>query len=99
MAEYDKEHKRRQLDVQRSDLLPFVLYVSQQKYMEQMEQTGSIYDAKKAKEMFTQSANDVLTACNMQPLSEERELDTVLIACYQEDEMYGYADVLEALYG
>ena len=99
LAEYDKEHKRRQLDVQRSDLLPFVLYVSQQKYMEQMEQTGSIYDAKKAKEMFTQSANDVLTACNMQPLSEERELDTVLIACYQEDEMYGYADVLEALYG
>ena len=41
----------------------------------------------------------MLTVCNMQPLSEERELDTVLIACYQEDEMYGYADVLEALYG
>ncbi|MBD8973543.1 MAG: hypothetical protein EGQ63_06855 [Clostridiales bacterium] len=53
LTEYDKEHKRRLLDVQRSDLLPFVLYVSQQKYMEQMEQTGSIYDAKKAKEMFT----------------------------------------------
>lgn len=97
LVEYDKEHKRRQLVVQRSDLLPFVLYVSQQKYIEQTEKKGALYDAEKARQMFWQAADVVLTACNMAPLSKERELDAVLLACYQEEEMYGYADVLEAL--
>lgn len=99
LMEYDKEHKRRQLVVQRSDLLPFVLYVSQQKYIEEMEEHGTTYDVAKGKDIFRQAADDVLTACNMAPVSEERELDTVLLACYQEEEMYGYADVLERLYG
>ena len=97
LVEYDKEHKRRQLVVQRSDLLPFVLYVSQQKYIEQTEKKGALYDAEKERQMFWQAADVVLTACNMAPLSKERELDAVLLACYQEEEMYGYADVLEAL--
>lgn len=99
LVAYDKEHKRRQLVVQRSDLLPFVLYVSQQRYIEQTEERGGMYDASKARRMFRQAADDVLTACNMAPISEERELDAVLLACYQEEEMYGYVDVLETLYG
>ena len=99
LVAYDKEHKRRQLVVQRSDLLPFVLYVSQQRYIEQVEERGEMYDAAKARRMFRQAADDVLTACNMAPISEERELDAVLLTCYQEEEMYGYTDVLETLYG
>ena len=99
LLEYDKEHKRRQLLVQRSDLLPFVLYVSQQEYEKQMEETGAWYDESKAREMFRQAADGVLNACNMAPLSEERELDAVLLACYQDEEMYGYAEVLERLPG
>lgn len=99
LLEYEKEHKRRQLVVQRSDLLPFVLYVSQQRYQEQMEDNGTGYDMTSARAMFRQAADDVLIACNMAPISEEWELDAVLLACYQKQEMYGYADALERLYG
>ena len=52
-----------------------------------------------ARAMFRQAADDVLIACNMAPISEEWELDAVLLACYQKQEMYGYADALERLYG
>lgn len=99
LKNYQKEHKRRQLVVQRGDLLPFVLYVSQRRYLEQIHGDMELYEQTEAKKLFRQAADGVLTACNMQRLQENRELDAVLLACFQEDEMYGYPDVLEALYG
>ncbi len=99
LQDYDKENKRRQLHVQRGDLLPFVLYVSQQRYLEQIHGDMAQYKQGEAKEIFSQAADNVLTACNMLPLDEKWELDAVLLACYQEEEMYAYPDVLEALYG
>ncbi|MCM1159527.1 MAG: hypothetical protein NC300_12650 [Bacteroidales bacterium] len=96
---YQKEHRRRELEVQRGDLLPFVLYVAQQRYLEQIHGDMEAYKQAEARQLFWQSADGVLTACNMQPLQENRELDAVLLACFQEEEMYGYPDVLEALYG
>ena len=96
---YQKEHKRRQLVVQRGDLLPFVLYVTQQRYIEQIHGNMELYRQRDAVKLFRQAADNVLTACNMQPLQDNRELDAVLLACFQEEEMYGYPDVLEALYG
>ncbi len=99
LKHYKKEHKRRELVVQRRDLLPFVLYVAQQRYLEQINGDMEVYEQEVARRMFQQAADDVLTACNMQPLQENRELDAVLLACFREDEMYGYQDVLEVLYG
>lgn len=98
LKNYQKEHKRRQLVVQRGDLLPFVLYVTQQRYLEQIHGDMEGYEQEVARRMFRQAADDVLTACNMQPLQENRELDSVLLACFGEEEMYGYQDVLEVLY-
>ncbi len=99
LQNYQKEHKRRQLVVQRGDLLPFVLYVTQQRYIEQIHGNMELYRQRDAVKLFRQAADNVLTACNMQPLQDNRELDAVLLACFQEEEMYGYPDVLEALYG
>ncbi|MGN0368907.1 MAG: hypothetical protein ACI4EK_09015 [Wujia sp.] len=96
---YQKEHKRRQLLVQRGDLLPFVLYVAQRRYLEEIRGDMELYEQQEARKLFQQMADCVLTACNMQRLQENRELDAVLLACFQEEEMYGYPDVLEALYG
>ena len=99
LQKYDKEHKRRQQTVQRADILPFVLYVSQQKYLHEQDQEKEIYQPGIARDIFRKAADNVLTACNMLPLDGRRELDAVLLACYQEDEMYGYPDLLEAMYG
>lgn len=92
-----KDAKRRQLLVQRGDLLPMVLYVAQQRYLEQLHPEES-YDYRKARKLFIDMANGVLTACQMAELQKEFKLDTVLLACYQKEEMYEYQDVLEILW-
>ena len=36
-----------------------------------------------------------MIACNMPPLDGNYMYDMILLACFQEDEMYGYGDVME----
>lgn len=98
LIQYDKEHKRRQLLVQRGDLLPFILYVSQQKYLEHIDSNMTRYKKEDAIAMFRNQADSVLVACNMLPLNEKRELDMILLSCFLDTEMYGYSELLEALY-
>lgn len=98
LQEYEREHRRRMPVVSRSDLLPFVLYVMQQKYLKKINGNIENYECESAKEMFRQAADSVLTACSMPVLSDKWELDVVLLSCFQKEGMYGYSDVLEALY-
>lgn len=91
LEEFDGESRRRRLVVKRDDLLPMILYVAQQRYLKK----GGAYCCSAAKRMFTDLANATLIACNMAPLDENYVYDMILLACFQEEEMYGYEDVLE----
>lgn len=95
LKKFDRERKRRRLIVKRGDLLPMILYVSQQKYMYCNTETGGQYRQEDAKKVFLDLANATLIACNMPPLDETYMYDMILLACFQENEMYGYGDVLE----
>lgn len=93
LKEADKEGKRRRLIVKREDLLPMILYVAQQKYRKKGK--GDSYHQTDAKKIFVDLANATMIACNMSPLDEKYLFDMILLECFQEEEMYGYEDVLE----
>ncbi len=97
VREFRKEHQRRCALVQREDLLPFVLYESQRRYWKSVDNAEEAYEAEQAKADFMVLANQTMAACNMACLSEKYALDSALLACFQQDEMYSYADVLEVV--
>lgn len=91
LLDFQKEHKRRCLLIQRSDLLPMILYVAEDKYWQQYED----YDSNIARKIFEDMANATLTACNMAPLNDDYIIDVVLLNCFQENTILNYTDVLE----
>lgn len=94
---YRKEHKRRLVQIDRSDLLPFVQCVALQCYMESIQYESDQYDFREARKQFIELADQTLTACNMARFSEEYELDALLLAGFQENECYLYGEMLEEM--
>lgn len=94
---YRKEHKRRLVQIDRSDLLPFVQCVALQRYMESIQYETSQYDFCEARKQFVELADQTLAACNMARFSEEYELDALLLAGFQENECYLYGEMLEEM--
>ena len=92
-----REHKRRMVQVERADLLPFIQYVAVFRYLEEISACGKKYEAKKAKEQFVILADQILTACNMAVISEKYELDSLLLLGFQEDDCYLYEELAEQL--
>ena len=92
-----REHKRRMVQVERADLLPFIQYVAVFRYLEEISVCGKKYEAKKAKEQFVILADQILTACNMAVISEKYELDSLLLLGFQEDDCYLYEELTEQL--
>ncbi len=97
IKEYLEEHKRRCLQIQRSDILPMILYVSQRRYLKEIDHDMTKYCQKDALTAFDNLANATLSACNMCQLNEQYELDTVLRSCYGKEEMYSYSELLEVI--
>ncbi len=83
--------------VHREDLLPLLHYVGQKKYMESIQEKMSDYNREEAREYFITFANTALTACRMVPISEEYELDSLLLHSFREEDMYSMADMMEEL--
>lgn len=94
LIRFQKEHKRRCLLISRSDLLPLILHVAQRQYE---RENGAFYNREDARTQFHELADATLNACNMEILSEEYRLDQALMACFQENEMYTYAEMLDAV--
>lgn len=94
LIHFQKEHRRRVLLISRSDLLPLILHVAQRQYE---RERGDFYDRGQAETYFRDLADATLNACNMETLSEEFRLDQALLLCFQEDEMYTYAELLDAM--
>ncbi|MCI9079659.1 MAG: hypothetical protein HFH68_12200 [Lachnospiraceae bacterium] len=91
------EHKRRCKMVQRKDLLPMVLYVSQRKYLDTISGNMIYYNKEQAQKYFVEMANATLSSCGMAALTPAFQLDALLLACFQPNEMYSYSDILDAL--
>jgi hypothetical protein len=91
---FQKEQKRRCLLLQRSDLLPLILHVAQKQYI---TEHGEDYCMEEAQMKFRNLADDTMNACNMAVISEEYQLDMALLLCFQENEMFSYAELLDAL--
>lgn len=95
LEEFDHEGRRRRLIIKREDLLPMILYVAQQRYLKENRGEGIPYRRAEAQRIFTDMANATMISCNMAPLNENYMYDMILLACFQEDEMYNYGDVME----
>lgn len=85
------DNKQRCLMIQREDLLPLIHTAAQQRYLAEYEND---YHADIAKQMFIDLADSTLNACNMPLISEEYEIDYILLALFAKDEMYSYSDLL-----
>lgn len=93
-----KKSNRRYFCIQRSDLLPLILYVSQRRYLER-QKSFATYDQEKARSLYIRMANSILNACQMVGLNKVYRLDAATLACFESDAMYEYQDVLEVIYG
>ncbi len=94
---YRKEHKRRLVQIDRSDLLPMIHYVAQNQYMKTVESNEDSYDKEAAKQYFIELADQTLSACCMARFSENYEMDYVLSSCFQEEECFSYSDALNII--
>ncbi len=94
---YLEEHKRRCLQIQRSDILPMILYVSQRRYLSEINQNMNHYKQEEALSAFENLSNATLSTCNMCHLSKEYELDNLLRACFGKEEMYLYTELIEVV--
>lgn len=89
-----REQKRRCRLLDRQDILPLILCVSQKRYLRKYG--NEKYDAGRAKKQFEDLANQILVSCRMVTLDEERyELDALLCSCFEEEEMCSLSDALE----
>lgn len=92
----DKEIQKQKMRcrlIQRQDLLPMILCVSQARYMR--ENSDSHYDYLDARAQFVSLANRIMHACNMASLNpDEYELDHMLFECFRPDEIRSFSEAL-----
>lgn len=97
LSHFCTEHKRRCRLIQRQDILPMVLYVAQRQYTDKMGENGTEYYQESAKSLFVEMANVTLSSCGMSVLNPDFQLDAILLACFQPEEMYSYEELLDTL--
>lgn len=75
----------------REDLMPLIHYVAQLRY----EKGNQEYHREKARAVFIDLANEVLSDCQMAVLKEGYRMDDMFLSGYGESEMYSFADLME----
>ncbi len=99
LKHYTQEQRRRCIHICRNDVLPLVHYVAQHRYMQKLLTTTEEYDVVLGRRQFVSLANQTLKKCKMASLNPQFEMDAVLLACYQPEEMYSYIEVLDMVEG
>lgn len=97
LRSYKKSQKRRCLMIQRGDLLPMIMYMTQEEYLKDISYDLDRYHAKEVQKRFEEIANATLLSCNMALLNKEYDLDSLFYLCFQESEMYSLVDVLDEI--
>ena len=62
-----------------------------------MGENGTEYDQESAKSLFVEMANVTLSSCGMSVLNPDFQLDAILLACFQPEEMYSYEELIDTL--
>lgn len=75
----------------RNELLPLIHTIILQKYYLSEWDISQNMDVKKE---FVDFANAVLTTCNLEPINKKYEIDSMLLACFTENSIYSYTDIL-----
>ncbi len=96
---YTQEQRRRCVHICRNDILPLVHYVAQHTYTQKLNSTAEEYNMVKGRRRFVTLANQTLKKCGMAPVNSQFEMDAVLLACFQPEEMYSYTEVLDMVEG
>ena len=71
--------------------MPLIHYVAQLRY----EKGNKGYHREKARAVFIDLANEVLSDCQMAVLKEGYRMDDMFLSGYGESEMYSFADLME----
>jgi hypothetical protein len=95
LKNYYSEQKRRCIEINRGDILPFIHYISQHRYLELINGEKQDYNFEQAQENFVTLANETLRRCHMSLINKERELDAMLLDCFQPEEMFSFAEILD----
>ena len=97
LKEFQKEHHRRCIRINRNDILPLLHYVSQHNYMNRIDKNRKEYDDVRSKNDFVRLAKRVLKECGMENVSDQFGFDRFFLACYQPTDMYSFSDGLDVL--
>ncbi|MCR5690972.1 MAG: hypothetical protein K6G62_02025 [Eubacterium sp.] len=81
--------------LQRSDVLILAQYLIYKRISLRIEEEETRYDAEEAREEFLLFGNDILESLGMREINNDYLLDHVLLACFDKEEMYLFAEVLE----
>ncbi len=90
-----RHQKQRCHIIEREDLLPLLHYLAQKKYTLKMDKEKNGYQKDAAVKYFTDMANTVLEACQMEPLDRHYRLDALLLSSFTEEEMFTISDMIE----
>lgn len=74
-----------------------VVYMVQKDYLKNISRDIKQYDRDDAVLYFEEVANATLSSCNMALLNQEYEMDSLFYLCFQENDMYSLADVLDEI--
>ncbi len=97
LQQFQKKQKRRCLLLQRGDILPMVIYMVQKDYLKNISSDIRQYNREEAVRYFEEVANATLLSCNMALLNQEYDTDSLFYLCFQENDMYSLADVLDEI--
>ena len=97
LQHYKKAQERRCLLIQRGDLLPMIMYMTQKDYLKRNSYDMDGYNAAEVVKSFEEVANATLSGCNMALLNKEYDLDSLFYLCIQKSEMYSLSDVLDEI--
>lgn len=97
LDEFKRSQKRRCLMIQRGDLLPMIMYMTQKEYLRNISYDMDRYRAEEVQGRFEEVANATLSSCNMALLNKEYDLDSLFYLCFQPSEMYSLIDVLDEI--
>lgn len=82
-------------NIKRSDLLILLQYVCQKKYYEELLDENREYSKIEAKEEFVEAANTIMDACGMRRIDPAYRLDYILLSCFEEEEIFLFAEIFE----
>lgn len=89
------QQEQRVRNIQRADLLLLIQYIFQKKYMDRMSEEEMYYSGEEARADFVKTANTILDSCGMRPIDPAYRMDYILLSCFDDEEVFLFAEIFE----